>query len=90
MCGQVAGWVVGRVVGWVGGWVTIWKIMPLCGPILQAETCQRFSAELRFQDRAECGNNRSFKDSLTRQADEAVRKNYELLSNNLTTYLLLE
>jgi hypothetical protein len=25
-------------------------------PILQAETCQRFSARLRFQDRAEGGN----------------------------------
>jgi hypothetical protein len=39
---------------WGGGSRQI--IMPLSGPILQAETCQRFSAELRFQDRAECGN----------------------------------
>jgi hypothetical protein len=45
----------GWVGGWPGGWVTIWKIMPLCGPILQAKSCQRFSAELRFQDWAECG-----------------------------------
>jgi hypothetical protein len=51
--GWVGGWVAGWVVGQVGGWVTIWKIMPLCGPILQAESCQTFSAELRFQDRAE-------------------------------------
>ena len=42
-------------VGGVGGWFSQ-KIIPLRGPILQAEACQRFSAELRFQDRAECGN----------------------------------
>ena len=39
----------------MGGWSSQ-KIIPLRGPILQAEACQRFSAELRFQDRAECGN----------------------------------
>jgi hypothetical protein len=52
----VGGWVGG--VGWVGSRQII---MPLSGPILQAETCQRFSAELRFQDRAECGNSRGRK-----------------------------
>ena len=50
LCGRVApamwtgcaGYVVGlrRLCGgWVGGWVTIRIIMPLCGPILQAESC---------------------------------------------------
>ena len=34
---------MGRVGGRVGGGVTIQKIMPLHGPILQAETCQIFS-----------------------------------------------
>ena len=46
--------------GGVGGWFSQ-KIIPLRGPILQAEACQRFSAELRFQDRAEFGNIMAFK-----------------------------
>ena len=38
------GWVGGWVVGWVGGWVVSWlKIMPRCGSILQAGTCQILS-----------------------------------------------
>ena len=42
-----------KVGGWVGGWLASWLIiMPLRSPILQAETCPRFSS--RNQDRAEC------------------------------------
>ena len=40
--------------GWVGGGPDQ-KIMPLCGSILQAETCQIL--RMRIQDGAECGKN---------------------------------
>ena len=38
--------------GWVGGFMTI---MPRCGSILQAETCQILRLA-EIQDGAECGN----------------------------------
>ena len=43
---------------WMGGLVDGWsskKIMPLCGHILQARTCQIFLKDVN-QYRAECGN----------------------------------
>ena len=54
--GRLCGWAGGWAGGWGGGRVTIQILMPLCGPILQDELT-RFSVELKFQDRAECGNN---------------------------------
>ena len=50
MVGRLDGWTAGRPAGRV---LTI--IIPLCGPILQAETCQIFSLA-EIQDGAECGN----------------------------------
>ena len=41
----------GKLGGWLGGFL---RIMSLCGTILQAGTC--FSALLRIQHGAECGN----------------------------------
>jgi hypothetical protein len=72
----------------MGGWVSTRKIMPLCGPILQADTCQRFSAELRFQDRAECGKSDVdvLKKSLRTANIDLETNKTELQGKNILTF----
>ena len=58
--GWLAGWLASWVAGWLGGWLAGWMagsmiIGPMLAPSFKLKLA-RFSAELRIQDGAGCGN----------------------------------
>ena len=56
MAGSLGRWVAGWLAGWVAGWVAgPMIIVPILAPSCKLKLA-RFSAELRIQDGAECGN----------------------------------